>query len=72
MTTMRNDTFADDLARRVRGEFMEMPGLRLNIPQAQRLWGIDAVRCAAVLDELVQGGVLSRTDRGYALRRNQP
>jgi hypothetical protein len=72
MTTTRNDTSASDLARRVRGEFMEMPGLRLNVPQAQRLWGLDAVRCEAVLDELVEGGVLARSDRGYSLRRNQP
>jgi hypothetical protein len=70
--TTHDDTTARELARRVRGEFMEMPGLRLNVPQAQRLWGLDAVRCEAVLDELVEGGVLTRSERGYSLRRNAP
>jgi hypothetical protein len=72
MTTTHDDRTAGELARRVQGEFMEMPGLRLNVPQAQRLWGLDASRCQAVLDELVEGGVLSRGARGYSLRRNQP
>lgn len=26
---------------RVRGEFLEMPGLRLTMPQARRLWGLE-------------------------------
>ena len=54
------------------GEFLEMPGLQLNLPQAQRLWGLDAPNCKAVLDALVEGGVLARSDRGYSLRRSQP
>ena len=29
------------LVHRVRGEFLEMPGLRLTRAQAQRLWGLD-------------------------------
>jgi hypothetical protein len=51
---------------------MEMPGLRLNLPQAQRLWGLDAPRCEAVLDSLVETGVLVCTQRVYSLRRSQP
>jgi hypothetical protein len=72
MTLLYDGPTASDLARRVRGEFLEMPGLQLNLPQAQRLWGLDAPLCKAVLDALVEGGVLSRSDRGYSLRRNQP
>ena len=44
---------------RVRAEFMEMPGLKLTLPQAARLFDLDAVRCEQVLDTLVQRGVLA-------------
>jgi hypothetical protein len=37
----------------VRGEFQEIPGLRLTKRQAQRMWGLDAVTCEALLDALV-------------------
>jgi len=50
---------------------MEMPGLRLNLPQAQRLWALDPLRCEAVLEALVEGGVLACTKRVYSLRRSQ-
>ncbi len=46
---------------RVRGEYVEMPGLRLTLAQAQRLWGLDAVACASVLRELVDAKFLRRT-----------
>ncbi len=38
----------DDVLRRIQGEFIEMPGLRLTPAQAQRLWGLER----AVCDEL--------------------
>lgn len=47
------------LQLRVRAEFMEMPGLKLTIPQAARLFHLDARRCALVLDQLVAHGVLA-------------
>jgi len=47
---------------RVRAEFMEMPGLRLTIPQAARLWGLNQADCHDVINELVHGGFLRRTD----------
>jgi hypothetical protein len=34
-----------DVLRRVQGEYIEMPGLRLTIAQAQRLWGLDRAVC---------------------------
>ena len=46
---------------RVRGEYVEMPGLRLTLAQAQRLWGLDAVACAWALRELVNAKFLRRT-----------
>ena len=44
---------SDDLLRRVRGEFIEMPGLRLTSSQAQRLWGLAREDCERVLQALV-------------------
>lgn len=67
------DLTTQQLAFRVRGEFMEMPGLQLNLPQAQRFWGLEATHCAAILNALVDAGFLTRTrNQAFALRRNQP
>jgi hypothetical protein len=41
------------LLRRIEGEFLEMPGLRLTCTQAQRLLGVDAETCANLLEILV-------------------
>ncbi len=38
---------------RLRAEFLEMPGLRLNVTQIQRLCGVDETLCQKVLDALV-------------------
>lgn len=47
-------TSSDDaLLRRVRGEFREMPGMRLTIDQAARLWTLDRDTCAKIFDSLV-------------------
>ena len=43
----------EDVLRRVQGEFLEMPGLRLTEAQARRLWGLDAASCGALLGKLV-------------------
>jgi hypothetical protein len=72
MTTTVEHEAGSALARRIRGEFMEMPGLQLDVPQAQRLWGLDAASCRAVLEALVETGVLARTRRAYALRHSEP
>jgi len=47
-----------DLERRVCGEYLEMPGHRLTLPQARRLWGTDSHTSAAVLNRLVKSGFL--------------
>lgn len=41
-----------ELLHRVRGEFREMPGLRLTLEQAMRLWSLDRATCVEVLDQL--------------------
>jgi hypothetical protein len=43
----------DNLLRRVRSEFSEMPGMRLTLEQASRLWTLDRDACARVLGSLV-------------------
>lgn len=42
------------LLMRIRAEYMEMPGLRLTLEQAQRLCGIDRTLCKTALDALVE------------------
>jgi hypothetical protein len=53
---------------RVRAEFAEMPGLRLSIPQAARLWGLDQAACRHVIDALEHRGFLRRTSAGLVVR----
>jgi hypothetical protein len=48
----------------VRGEFLEMPGLRLSKKQAQRLWAIDADTCEALLSALEASQFLRHTKDG--------
>ena len=52
------------LLSRIRGEYLEMPGLRLTFAQACRLWHMEATTCIAVLEELVAEGFLHRTKDG--------
>lgn len=44
----------------LRGEFREMPGLRLRIEEAQRLWGLDRRTCEELLASLVDSKFLIR------------
>ena len=64
---MQDDTVAR-LRRRVRSEFIEMPGLRLTTAQAARLWALDRRTSQLVLDDLAEDGFLSRTAAGAYLR----
>lgn len=54
----------DRLLVRIRGEYEEMPGLRLNLAQACRLWQLDGTTCLALLDHLVVERFLHRTHDG--------
>jgi hypothetical protein len=56
------------VVRRVRGEFLEMPGLRLTLPQASRLWGLETPACEAVIEALIQSAFLQRTATGAVTR----
>ena len=59
-----------ELLLRVEGEYREMPGLSLTVPQAERLWGLDASTCASVLTALIERRVLTRTASKAYLRRS--
>ncbi len=61
----------DDVLRRVQGEYIEMPGLRLTPQQAQRLWGLDRTACDTLLGALVDAKVLLRTRDGAFVRSDQ-
>jgi hypothetical protein len=61
----------DDVLRRVQGEFIEMPGLRLTPQQAQRLWGLDRTACDTLLGALVDAKFLLRTRDGAFVRSDQ-
>jgi hypothetical protein len=56
---------------RLRAEFLEMPGLRLNVAQTQRLCGIDEVLCRDVLDALVDVKFLRRHPDGTYARHGE-
>ncbi len=57
-----------ELERRVRGEYHEMPGLRLTVAQARRLWALDRPTCESVLDVLIEAGFLERDATGQYCR----
>ena len=57
-------TTPDNLLTRVRGEYTEMPGLRLTLAQACRLWQVDARTCEGLLDTLIGQHFLARTRDG--------
>ena len=52
------------LITRIRGEFTEMPGLKLTIQQACRMWDVQESVCREVLDQLAREGFLFHTPSG--------
>ncbi len=65
----RDHPSRDEVLRRIRAEFCEMGCMALTLPQASRLFHVDAQLCERVLTELVQAEFLQRTDSGtYMLR----
>ncbi len=68
-TGRREWNAADEVdLRRIRGQYLEMPGLCLTRCQAQRLWGLSSERCDALLGFLVydQFLVVTRDQRFVA------
>jgi hypothetical protein len=54
----------DSFVAHVRGEYGEMPGLRLTVSQACRLWHVDVSTCEMLVEQLVREGFLYKTDTG--------
>jgi DNA-binding GntR family transcriptional regulator len=65
------------LLSRIRGEYLEMPGMRLTLEQAQRLCGVERTLCRRMLDTLVaekflrveSDGMYARVSDGEVSRR---
>ena len=55
---MLTTTADHDLHMRIHAEYREMPGLKLTLAQASRLFNLDRGRCAQALDTLVSVGLL--------------
>lgn len=55
----------EQMLRRIRSEYVEMPGLRLTRQQAQRLWGLDEDTCSTALECLVEAKFLCKNDGMY-------
>ena len=53
---------------RIRGEYLEMPGLCLTRCQAQRLWGLPCDRCDWLLTALIEERFLVHTTDGRFIR----
>ena len=57
------------VARLIRAEFREMPGMQLTLSQAAKLWHLPIDDCASLLDALVVEGFLARgRDDRFSLR----
>jgi hypothetical protein len=67
-TTTHDRPSVSALLLRARSEFLEMPGLRLTIAQAARLWGLDRMTSECLLNCLVATGFLWRRRDGAYLR----
>jgi DNA-binding IclR family transcriptional regulator len=48
----------------ISGTYSEMPGLRLHLEQAARLFGLHRRTCQVVLEDLVRQGRLRRSSDG--------
>jgi Fic family protein len=49
-----------NLVQRIREEFEEAPGLRVNVKEASRFWGLDEATSGRVLEQLLAVGFLAR------------
>jgi hypothetical protein len=60
----------DQALRRIRAEYGELPGLKLTVAQAQRLWSLDRDSCDGLMALLVDLGFLACTSDGAFVRRD--
>ena len=57
-----------DLLRLICVEYLELPGLRLTLEQAQRFWHLDELTCTDLLNSLVEVAFLRRMRDGRYAR----
>jgi len=58
---MSNSIQQAEWLRVIQAEYREIPGLKLTMPQAQRLWGLDGDVCEALFEMLIASRVLCKT-----------
>ena len=62
-------THSEPLLQRIRGEFVESPGLRLTPWHFQRLWNLEADEARIVIERLVHTRFLREAGDGTFVRR---
>jgi hypothetical protein len=65
-------SYLQALTTRIRGEFTEMPGLKLTMAQACRLWHTDERAVETALEALVAEGFVTRTASGAYIALPRP
>ena len=56
-----------EVLERIRAEYLEMPGMQLQVEQVERLCGVQRSICKVVLDSLVEARFLClKSDGSYA------
>ena len=65
-----DQTDLGDVVQMLKAEYLEMPGLRLTLAQAQRLWNLDRDTCAGALNGVGRERV-PMLHRGRGLRTNR-
>ena len=67
-----SEPIKSDVIQRIHAEYLEMPGLRLTLPQAARLFGLATDESQRVLSDLTNDGFLRRDPNGASWRRPCP
>ena len=65
------DSVWEATLNRIRGEFDEMPCLRLTVEQACALFGLQQPASSWIMDRLAAEGFLVRTPQGEYVRRKE-
>ena len=63
---------ATTVLNRIRSEFREMPGLRVTLGQAARLWHLEPGTSESLLNALVVDGLLRRNADGAYVVATEP
>ena len=67
--TLADRRCSSELVARARRDYSEMPGTRLTLAQASRLWHAEPSECRGVFDRLIAEGFLYRAAEGDVYAR---